>query len=194
MSILALDIATTTGWAFGAAGEKPRHGANTLEPTGEDLGRYAYAYVQWLTGLVRTLQPKEIVYEAPVLPQPRFNKEKGKIEQLTNIMTLRKLYSLTTLTELVALSEAVPCSEITSGQWRKAFLGQLYPSHNARNPSKRAERDDFKRAAIAVCRMMKWEPNGSDDAEALGIWYVTTCDRNPKFAANDVINRMASAS
>jgi len=186
MGVLSLDIATTTGWAFGDAGEKPRHGTFTLQPTGEDLGRYGYAYVQWLTSTVRELRPKEIVYEAPVLPQPRFNKEKGKIEQLTNIMTLRKLYSLTTLTEMVALSEAVPCEEISAGQWRKEFLGQHYPRSGTR--------DDLKRAAIAVCRMMKWEPNGSDDAEALGIWFVVTCTRNPKYAANEAVSRMAPAT
>lgn len=185
MSIFAADIATTTGWAFGDAGDKPQHGTFTCPSTGEDLGRYGYAYIQWLTQKLRELRPKLLVYESPVLPPAKFDKEKGRVVQGTNIVTLRKLYGLVMATEIVALSEGVPCEEITAGQWRKEFLGQFYPRGGTR--------DELKRAAIAVCRMQGWEPNGSDDAEALGIWTVATRTRNPQFAANEALSRMAAA-
>jgi len=186
MSVLACDIATTTGWAFGDAGEKPQHGTFTCPVTGDDLGRYGIAYRGFLRNLIRNTKPKLLLYESPILPPAKFDKALGRIVQLTNLATVRKLNGLIMLTETTADDEGVPCEEITAGQWRKAFLGQYYP--------KGGTRDELKRAAIAACRQMGWEPNGSDDAEAMGIWYVATCNRNPKFAADDAIARMAGAS
>lgn len=161
MSILALDIATTTGWAFGAVGEVPQHGTFTCPSTGDDLGRFAYSYAQWLAGKIRELQPKEIVFESPILPRE------------TNITTLKKLYGLAVVTEFIAISEGVTCQEITAGQWRKSFLGSQYP--------KGGTREELKRAVIDACRHMGWNPNSTDDADALGIWFVVACARNPKF-------------
>jgi len=172
MSVLALDIATQSGWAYGSAGEAPRHGTYRVPSTGDDLGRFAYAFAQWLTHKLRELQPKEIVFESNILPRE------------TNITTLKKLYGLAVVTELVALSEGVPCSEISAGEWRRAFLGQHYP--------KKARRDELKRAVVSACRQMGWEPHSTDDADAIGIWYVATCSRNPKFAAAHAMETAAA--
>jgi len=185
MSVLALDIATTTGWAFGDAGEKPQHGTFTCPSTGEDLGRFGAAYRGFLTNLIRERRPKLVVFEAPILPPPKFDKAKGRVVQFTNLTTVRKLNGLLMVTELVAGDEGVRCEEITAGQWRHAFLGQSYP-HGGKS-------DDLKRAAIAACRQMKWEPNGPDDADALGIWFVVTRINDPKFAANEALQKMTAA-
>lgn len=171
--ILALDIASTSGWAFGSAGDAPRFGTYRAPSSGDDLGRFGYAYLQWLTGKLRELQPKEIVFEANILPRE------------TNITTLKKLYGLAFVTEIAALSEGIPCSEITAGEWRRAFLGQHYP--------RKATRDELKRAVVTACRQMGWEPNSTDDADAIGIWYVATCARNPKWAASHAVASMEAA-
>lgn len=170
MTILALDIATTSGWAFGAPGQTPRYGTFTLPPTGDDLGRFAFNFMQWAIAKVRELEPKEVVFEAPIMPRE------------TNILTLKKLYSLSVICELVCIAQGVPCSEIPAGSWRKSFLGPSYPPNGTR--------DELKRAVIAACRQMGWEPNSTDDADALGIWYVASCARNQQASANDAINRM----
>lgn len=172
--VLALDVASCSGWAYGSAGEVPRHGTYRTPSTGDDLGRFAYSFAQWLQSKIRELQPKEIVFEAPILPRQ------------TNITTLRKLYGLAVVVELIALSEGVACSEITAGQWRKSFLGCLYP--------KGGTRDELKRATIAACRHMTWEPHDDNDADALGIWFVTTQARNPKFAAAHAVASMEPAA
>lgn len=182
MGILALDVATTTGWAFGDAGDKPQHGTFKLPATGEDLGRYGYLYVQWLVAKLRELGPKEIVFEETILPMPRFDNRAGMFTRATNILTLRKLYGLAFVTEVVATMEGVPCSQMPAAEWRRLFLGQHYP--------KKAKRDELKRAAVAVCRLHGWEPNSTDDADALGIWHVTTCMNNPKFAAEEAVAKM----
>lgn len=181
--VLALDIATVSGWAFGDAGEKPQHGTFACPVTGDDLGRYGVAYRGFLRNLILSTRPKLVVYESPILPPPKFDKAAGRIVQVTNIATVRKLNGLIMLTETTCHDEGVPVEEITAGQWRKSFLGSFYP--------RSGERDDLKRAAIAACRQMRWEPNGSDDAEAMGIWFVVTRTRDPKFAANEALSAMA---
>lgn len=186
MTVLALDIATTTGWAFGDAGEKPRFGSFTCPTTGDDLGRYGDAFERWFTALVRDFKPKKVVFEAPVLPRAKFDKAKGRIVEQTNLATVRKLNGLLMLTEVALLRAGCnDVEEISSGQWRKLFLGDFYP-HNG-------VRDDFKRAAIAACRQMKWEPNNSDEAEACGIWFVITRVNDPRFAAAEAIRGMEGA-
>ena len=172
MTVLALDIATCSGWAFGTPGEAPRFGTFTLPQTGDDLGRFAYTFMQWLHAKISELEPKEVVFEAPILPSS------------TNIITLKKLYGLAVIAEVVCISKGVPCSEISNGSWRKSFLGQSYPSGGTR--------DELKRAVISACRQMGWEPNSSDDADALGIWYVASCARNQQASANDAVKRMGT--
>lgn len=170
MTTLALDVATSTGWAFGSAGEIPQHGTFRLDPTGDDLGRYGVEFIKWLSAKIRELRPREIVFEAPILPAK------------TNITTTRKLHGLALLVECVANLEGVPVSEISSGEWRRQFLGPYYPA----KPS----RDDLKRAVIAACRGMGWNPRGDDDADALGLLYVVNCRRNQAVAARDAVSRM----
>lgn len=169
-AILALDVASSSGWAFGSIGDTPQHGVFTLPPSGDDLGRALHTFATWLSAKVRELQPREIVFEAPILPAQ------------TNIKTLKKLYCLAGMVEFIAAIEGVPCSEITAGEWRKAFLGPYYP--------KSSTRDELKRAVIAACRQMGWEPRQDDDADAMGILYVTQCARNQQASANDAVNRM----
>lgn len=168
--VFTLDVATASGWAYGSMGDAPQHGVFTLPATGDDLGRALHVFAQWLSGKIRELQPREIVFEAPILPAQ------------TNIKTLKKLYCLAGTVELIAAIECVPCSEITAGEWRKAFLGQHYP--------KQSSRDELKRAVIAACRQMGWNPNSDDDADALGMLHVALAHRNQQAAANDAVNRM----
>lgn len=172
--ILSLDVATSSGWAYGAAGEPPQHGVFTIPPSGDDLGRYGVEFIKWLSAKIRELRPREIVFEAPILPAK------------TNITTTRKLHGLALLVECVANLEAVPCSEISNAEWRRQFLGPYYPA--------KPTRDDLKRAVIAACRGMGWNPRGDDDADALGLLYVVNCRRNQAAAAHDAVSRMEGSA
>lgn len=171
---LSLDVATSTGWAYGSMSDAPQHGVFTIPPTGDDLGRFGVTFMTWLSGKVRELRPREIVFEAPILPAK------------TNIVTTRKLHGLALLVECVANLEAVPVSEISNSEWRRQFLGPFYPSEPTR--------DELKRAVIAACRNMGWNPRGDDDADALGLLYVVNCRRNQAAAAADAVARMEAAN
>lgn len=174
MTILALDVATSTGWAFGGPGDAPQYGVFSVPQTGADLGRFGVTFMAWLAAKCRDLRPREIIFEAPILPRK------------TNITTVRKLHGLAFMVECVAISEAVPCFEISNGEWRKQFLGAYYPSP--------ATSDALGRAVIAACRGMGWNPRDDNDADALGILYVANCRRNQAAAASNAVNRMGAAS
>lgn len=168
--ILSLDVASKTGWAYGFAGEAPQHGVFELPSTGDNLGRYGVTFLQWLTSKLRELRPREVVFEAPILPK------------ITNLNTTRKLHGLALMVEAACELEAVPCSEIGNSEWRRQFLGPYYPPKPCR--------DELKRAVIAACRNMGWNPRGDDDADALGILHVVSSHRNQARAASDAVNRM----
>ena len=168
--ILSLDVASSSGWAYGGPGEVPQHGSFLLPSTGEDLGRYGVEFLQWLTAKLVELQPREVVFEAPILPRQ------------TNLNTTRKLHGLALLVEVACALKGVPCSEIGNSEWRRQFLGPYYPP--------KACRDELKRAVIAACRNMGWNPRGDDDADALGILHVVSSHRNQARAASDAGNRM----
>ena len=174
MTILALDVASSTGWAFGGMNDAPQHGVFSIPPTGDDLGRFGVTFMAWLSTKCRELRPREIVFEAPILPSK------------TALVTTRKLHGLALLVECVAHLEAVPVTEIGNSEWRKHFLGAYYPP----TPT----RDELKRAVIAACRGMGWNPRGDDDADALGLLYVVNCLRNRDQAASDAVNRMGAAT
>lgn len=170
MSILALDVATCVGWAFGGAGDQPASGTFRCPSTGDDSGRFLEGYARWLTAKIRELGPKEVVFEAPILPRQ------------TNITTLRKLYSLAGMTEFVCVLEGVACTEITAGEWRRAFLGMHYP--------KSGTRDELKRAVISGCRALGWNPVDDNEADAMAIWHVAVSVRNPRYAAASAVAAM----
>lgn len=174
MSVLCLDLATTTGWACGEAGAPPRYGSFRLPSTGDDVGRYLVEFMRWLKGLIAAEAPREIVFEAPILPRK------------TTIATLRKLYGLAGATEVMAIDAGIPCSEISSGEVRRLFLGQHYPRH--------AGRDEIKRAVINGCRQMGWEPRDDNEADALATLHVVLCKSNQRFAAASAVASMGSAA
>ena len=65
--ILALDLATKSGWACGSPDGEPRYGTKVLPSTGEDIGRFAAAYNEWLLDMITLESPALIVFEAPIL-------------------------------------------------------------------------------------------------------------------------------
>lgn len=170
-SILALDVATTTGWAFGRSGELPQHGTYTLPPG--PAPRQVAAFSGWLMALIDRHEPRELVFEAPILPRK------------ANIVTLRKLYGLALIVEMVCDKKQLPCSEVLPQEWRDPFLGQMRPITSGLTTEQR--RKALKDAVMRVCRLYKWQPKDDNDADALGIWYFSLCHRDPRFAARDAL-------
>jgi hypothetical protein len=77
MKILALDIATRTGWAIGLAGEMPRSGAVTIRKPHDPLRTAAFK----LATFIRDMHKLEggldlVVYEQPLDPRVKFETER----------------------------------------------------------------------------------------------------------------------
>jgi Holliday junction resolvasome RuvABC endonuclease subunit len=155
--ILALDIATNLGWAWGYA---PKHGpATALEAAaaapaqpasgvyrvrGDSLGEFLADYERWLGLVLDERQPGGLMFEAPIL---------GKF---TAFATARKLMSLAGLTELVAHRRGIPwVREAQPSTVKKHFTG-----------SGKAKKPDME----AACLQRGWTFADDNEADALALF------------------------
>lgn len=148
MRILCFDLATRIGWAWAEDKAAPVHGVHRLPSTGDDLGRFLHAARQWIDGKITEVEPHLIVYESPIL------------RMATQLATLRKLYSLASIAELVAIDRCVKVEEAALGKIRTNFLG-------AGNCPR--ESVAIKRAIVHRCRERGWHPQDDNDADALAL-------------------------
>lgn len=161
--ILALDLATTTGFSYASpaaieawAGtpleahgrrlEGVVYGSHRLPKTGEDVGWFLDAFDLWLHDMITGLGPATCVFEAPWIgPQ-------------TSQDTARKLMNLAGHTELVCRRARLKYRECNNASVRKHFIGQG-----------RGARADLKRQTIAMCRLRGWDPADDNAADGLAL-------------------------
>lgn len=155
--IMALDLATQTGFCIGPAdtGEIPTLGHVRMPSTGPDVGRFLCAWQDWLDPWVREVEPSQIVFEAPILPAQ------------TQMATTRKLQGMAGVTEMVGHRLGIEVAEVTTSQVKKALTG-----------SGRAEKADM----MAAARHYGFNPQTSDEADAFGIWLCALRLRHPAHA------------
>lgn len=154
--ILTLDLATNTGWACGAPGDAdPRFGHVTLPSTGEDIGRFAMAYDQWLCEKLDADQPRMVVFEAPILPQR------------TTPVTVRKLSGLVWHTEFVCVRRRIMCREGRASSVKKLFTGYGF--------AKKAD-------TMSIARRYGWRVRTDDEADACALWAYSVCKVAPQHA------------
>lgn len=72
MLILALDIATRTGWALGPAGEAPRSGAIRIRKPSEEMGAAGFNLASFVRDMFRLERPDLVIYEQPLDPRVKF--------------------------------------------------------------------------------------------------------------------------
>lgn len=146
--VLALDLATATGWAVWQPGDAaPRHGTCRLPKTGRDIGRFLHAFEGWLRPFLEAEAPWRVVFEAPILRAGQ-----------TDIATARKLMCLAGVTEMVAHRAEVPVFEQGNQDVRKHFIG------NGKAPRKQA-----KDKTMRACRARGWHPRDDNAADALAL-------------------------
>lgn len=153
--ILALDLGTAVGWACGSPDGEPRYNTMVLPSTGEDIGRFALAFNNWLNDTLDVEKPGLVVFEAPVLT--------GR----TSLATARKLYGLAWQTELCCHVHGIRCMEHHLQSVKKFFTG-----------NGRAEKPEM----MAAARRQGWNPKSFDAADALGLWACVVHEKAPRFA------------
>ena len=152
--ILALDIATNTGAAFGdpADGLPALTSARFGEP-GDSLEASFAAAMCWMENLLNARNPSRVVFESPL--QPSF------MRGHTTATTIRKLQGLAAIIGGTAhrmgffnIAEA-PVADI-----RMHFLG-----------SRRIKSAEAKKATIARCRELGLAPKNDNEADAAALWF-----------------------
>lgn len=150
---MALDIAGSTGVAFGVAGETPR-------AISVDLGKRHSEAVRFskMIGLTKTLvekhRPDLIVYEAPV----------GGPKTSHTLVGIAACF-VGEATRLGFTPEKVAIASV-----RKHFLGKHLTTAHFPGMSKGQARNEVKRALVARCNQLGWKVDDDDQADACAIW------------------------
>jgi hypothetical protein len=169
--VMALDLATTTGWAVGPAGGKPVYGSQRLGSPGATSGEVFAAFLGWLVDAIQVHGPRVIVYEAPLPPSHM----RGK----TNVNTARRLMGLPAIAEAVAYRMRVPVIlEATVSDVRQHFIGK-----------RTLPGAEGKLAVKLRCQMLGYSPPDDNASDALALWDYTCANRNQKIAAQQAMER-----
>ena len=157
--ILALDLASVTGWACGEADEAPSHGYIRFATAGASHEAVFFAALQWTNGMIAQYKPKTIVWESPLSTSFRIGK--------TNLNTTALLYGLPAVVGAAAYSRAIyNCRKADTRDVRLHFIGK--------NP----KRAIAKAATIARCQQLGWNVTDDNEADALAIWdYAASLER-----------------
>lgn len=163
--ILFLDLASQMGWCEGEPGGTPRFGTERLAPEGSSHAATFAGMTKWLGRRLQAFKPRLIVYEAPIPPIHM----KGR----TNLSTTRVAFGLAAITESVAyLSGVYDIREAQIGDVRRFFL--------KRNPKSATAKTE----TIAQCRLLGFEPQDDNAADALAGWFFACSIVSPKTTFN----------
>lgn len=161
-AVLALDIATTTGWALHFPGlERPYFGAFRLPGDARAVGQPADALERWMRDMCITMKARggisHIFFEAQ------------HISQKANIDTVYRLIALGGVVEKFAFQIKAHTYKVDISSWRKHFIGR--GSGFKKTPDKKAylPGEDPKELAVQTCADYGWHTDVADAAEAIGI-------------------------
>jgi hypothetical protein len=164
-TVLALDLATTTGFAYGSPGGTPVFGHIRFgKPGAERAAMYRdfrnWMHVKWNE---RGHQPSLIVYESPAVPSFMGKK--------TNINTTRFLMGLAEHLEEWAYNR-IELHEATTSQVRCHFIGQNFKASVA------------KPYTLERCHELGWMAATHDESDALALWNYQCCLIDPLVGIN----------
>lgn len=147
-TILALDVATVTGFAVGAPGKDPIHGSVSLRSGAEHPGTKGCLLGDWIGPILTVHKPWRVVIEAPLMMMPKSG---------GNAATMEHLIGLPYLVKVICCRRDIPVYPVASSTVRKFFLGNGRPE----NP---------KKAVMDECRRRGWEPSDDNDADSCAVW------------------------
>lgn len=156
--VLALDLATRTGWCAGRPGERPRFGVWQLR--GMTPGERYAALDDILRDSIKIHQPTEIVFEAPLVRGDHAGINAGRLA-----------LGFVAIVELVAYDHSLRVSEVYASQTRKAVLGRG-----------NFEKGKAKEAVAAWCNANGFDPPDDNAADAVVLWKHVEQLRMPRMA------------
>ncbi len=146
MNLLCLDLASKYGHAALVSG-KLFSGTNSLPGTHLSDGVRMLKYGNWLAGQIATVNPENVVFEAPY------------VGDKTSQRTAVTLFYLAAATEIVCAQKHVACYKVEPNTWRKPFLG----------PDNTNRRKQLKGLVMQHCLLRGLSPKDDNEADAIGI-------------------------
>jgi len=165
-SILALDLASRTGWALGEPSDpRPLSGSLRFAREGASMGAVFSGCRQWLSRfLAENRDIKLVVFEAPMTPQHMSGR--------TDPSVVRRLMGLCAVVEEL-------CHSLGNFDVREARVSAVRTHFIGSNRHRRAE---AKELTIAACRRLGWSPIDDNAADALALWHYQASILDPKLA------------
>jgi hypothetical protein len=162
-TILALDLASTTGWAYGRPGTSPAYGSIRFAAVGASHEAIFAAAAKWMSDMCDARAPDIVCWEAPLATVFK--------RGATNAATTALLYGLPAVIGAAAyLSGIYNLVKADTRDVRLHFIGS--------NP-KRAK---AKSMVIKQCRAMGWDPQDDNEADGLATWHYTCSLIEPALA------------
>ena len=162
-TVLALDLATTTGFAYGKPGEAPVFGSHRYARPGAPRAMAYRSFRVWLDDFTHYNKIDLIVYESPAVPSIMAGR--------TNIDTIRLLMGLAEHLEEWCHNH-IELREASVSQVRAHFIGRNLRSKIA------------KPMTVERCRELSWMVKTTDEADACALWDYQCSFLRPDLAAN----------
>jgi hypothetical protein len=161
--VLALDIATTIGWARGNVGDTdPQFGSLRFAKPGSSSNAVFGNAIKWLTATLEPMPRPDIVIIESLLPVL------AKAGQ-TDRETRDRLYGLHAIVRGVCFLRGVYEIQEASVQ---AVRGHFIGVHNLRREPAKAE-------VMAQCKRIGWAVENDDEGDACALWHYATCLIDP---------------
>lgn len=150
--ILALDLSSKTGWAYGQINARSPEGWGTwyLPMIGGEGARYC-AFENELAAMIATARPGRLVMEAPLTFQALLG--------VSNMKTMAQQLTLRGIGYSEAYRASIPCSEVSADMVRSVVLGQG-----------RFPKGTVKSVVIAHCWAQGWKVDDDNAADAVLTW------------------------
>lgn len=165
-TILALDLATTTGWALHQQGmERPFFDAVRLPGGPKDVGPPVDALRKLIVDKHKLYGITDLVFEAQHIPTPK----KGSTHSTLSLETVYRLIALGGMAEWCAYKLGIKrCFKVHIPSWRLHFLGRGTGFKRGPNGNY-LPGEDPKELAVRQCEKFRWHTQVADAAEACGI-------------------------
>jgi hypothetical protein len=178
--LFALDVATTTGFAYGMPGARPSWGHFRSGRRGAASGEVLSAFSLWLAERCLAWRPHWIVFEAPYIPRTapaRIRTATGHIIATVPAVTppidinvLRRLIAMCGLVEMIAHDHRIHCREAAANVICRHFTGR----------GSWGSRANKKAATQKMCGVYGWPGVSEDEADALALWVYAEAVLFPK--------------
>lgn len=146
--VLALDLATSTGWCTGVPGGKPRFGSLRFGNASADRPARYRAMREWLSVMI-TPKTRRVIFESSAVPSIMMGR--------TNIDTIKLLVGFCEHLEEFCHGR-VELREARTADVRRYFIGG--------NP----KRAVAKPAVMQRCKALGWDVKNDDEGDACAVW------------------------